>query len=97
MAWMTRPISWSVCAAKAAKTSICRAKSRCSSGVSWSQSLMSFGLGASFVFSGTMPSFFCRAKVSSRYLSHPPSNFPLNLAIHSCGTWCGAWVAPVAK
>ncbi len=58
---------------------------------------MSAGLFASFAFSGMMPSCFWRAKVSSRYLSQPPSNWPLNFAIHSFGTWCGACVAPVAK
>ena len=40
------------------------------------------------------PSFFCRAKVSSRSLSQPASNLPLYLSAHSLGTWCGAWVAP---
>ena len=29
------------------------------------------GRGVSFVSCGTTPSFFCRAKVSSRYLSQP--------------------------
>ena len=29
---------------------------------------------------------FCRAKASSRYLSQPWSNWPLNLSIHSFGT-----------
>ena len=49
------------------------------------------------VSAGTTPSFFCRASVSSRSLSQPWSNWPLYLAIHSFGTWCGAWVAPGAK
>ena len=39
---------------------------------------------------------FCRAIVSSRYWSQPMSNLPLNLSIHSFGTWWGAWVAPGA-
>ena len=86
IAFTTRPISWSVCAANAANTSICRANSRFSSAVSLSQSLMSSGLGASLAFCGMMPSCFCRANVSSRYLSQPPSNLPLNFAIHSFGT-----------
>ena len=46
---------------------------------------------------GMTPSFFCRAKVSSRSLSQPWSNLPLYLSAHSFGTWCGAWVAPGAK
>ena len=47
--------------------------------------------------SGMTPSFFCRAKVSSRSLSQPWSNLPLYLSAHSLGTWCGACVAPGAK
>ena len=58
---------------------------------------ISFGRGVSLVSAGMTPSFFCRAKVSSRSLSQPPLNWPLYLAIHSFGTWCGACVAPVAK
>ena len=41
------------------------------------------------------PGYF--ASVSSRNASQPWSNLPLYLAIHSFGTWCGAWVAPGAK
>src|SRR5262249_12990438 len=51
----------------------------------------------STVFSGAMPSFFCRASVSSRTLSQPWSNCPLNLAIQSFDAWCGAWLLPGAK
>ena len=47
---------------------------------------MASGLGASFASCGMMPICFCRAKVSSRYLSQPPSNLPLNFAIQSFGT-----------
>src|SRR6267154_4162372 len=34
------------------------------------------------------PNFFWRAKVSSRTLSQPWSNWPLYLSAHSFGTWC---------
>ena len=85
-AFTTRPISLSVCAANAANTSIWRANSLFSSAVSASQSLMASGLEASFASCGMIPISFCRAKVSSRYLSQPPSNFPLNFAIQSFGT-----------
>ena len=61
------------------------------------QSLIASGFGASFVPAGTMPSRIWRARVSSRSLSQPWSNLPLYFAIHSCGTWCGACVAPGAK
>ena len=67
------------------------------SGVSVAQSLMASGFGASLVSGGTTPSCFCRASVASRTASQPWSNLPLYLAIHSFGTWCGAWVAPGAK
>src|SRR5438094_754123 len=53
--------------------------------------------GARLVSGGTTPSCFCRASVASRTASQPWSNLPLYLAIHSFGTWCGAWVAPGAK
>ena len=97
MAWMSRPISWSVYSPKPAKTSIWRAKSFFSSALSLSQSLMASGLGASLVPAGTTPSAIWRASVSSRSLSQPWSNLPLYLAIHSFGAWCGACVAPGAK
>ncbi|MCY1538780.1 hypothetical protein D9M68_743400 [compost metagenome] len=45
---------------------------------------------------GTTPSFFWRARVSSRYLSQPMSNCPLYLSRQSAGGWCGEWVAPGA-
>ena len=44
---------------------------------------------------GTIPSFFWRSSVSSRYLSQPSSNLPLYLSAHSFATWCGAWLQPV--
>ena len=44
-----------------------------------------------------MPSFFWFASVSSRSLSQPWSNCPLNLAIQSFVAWCGAWLLPGAK
>ena len=73
------------------------ANNRFSSALSASQSLIASGFGASFVSAGTTPSFFCRSSVCSRSLSQPWSNWPLYLAFHSLGTWCGAWVAPGAK
>ncbi len=97
MAWISRPISVSAYSPNPANTSIWRAKSFFSSGVSAAQSLMAAGFGASFVSGGTTPSRFCRASVSSRSASQPWSNWPLYLAIHAFGTWCGAWVAPGAK
>ena len=39
--------------------------------------------------SGMTPSFFCRAKISSRSLSQPPSNLPLYLSDHSFGHMVG--------
>ena len=92
-----RPISWSVYSAKAAKTSAWRVNRRFSSAESLSQSLISGGLGASLVPGGTTPIAICRASDCSRSLSQPMSNLPFHLAIHSFGTWCGAWVAPGAK
>ena len=92
-----RPISWSVCSPNAAKISICRANTWRSSGVSAFQSLMAAGFGASFVSGGTTPSFFCRASVSSRYWSQPPSKRPSYFLMYDSGTWCGACVAPGAK
>ena len=97
MASTSRPISVSAYSPKPANTSIWRAKSFFSSAVSLSQSLIASGFGASFVPAGTTPSLIWRASVSSRSLSQPWSNLPLYLAIHSLGTWCGAWVAPGAK
>ena len=47
---------------------------------------ISSGRGVSWVSSGTMPSFFWRASVSSRSLSQPSSNLPLYLSDHSFGT-----------
>ena len=38
----------------------------------------------------------CQTRLSG-ILSQPLSNLPFHLAIHSFGTWCGAWVAPGAK
>jgi len=58
---------------------------------------MASGFGASFVPAGTTPMAICRASDSSRSTSQPLSNLPFHLAIHSGGTWCGAWVAPGAK
>lgn len=49
------------------------------------------------VRAGTTPAAIWRASVCSRSLSQPWSNLPFHFAIHSCGTWCGAWVAPGAK
>ena len=94
---MTRPTSWSVISRKPANVSACLVKRRFSSAVSAAQSLMASGFGASFVPFGTTPSSSCRANVSSRSRSQPWSNLPFQRAIHSCGTWCGAWVAPGAK
>ena len=62
-----------------------------------SQAGISSGRSVSTASAGITPSFFWRAKVSSRSLSQPWSNLPLYLSIHSFGTWCGAWVAPGAK
>ena len=56
-----------------------------------SQAGISAGRAVSSASAGMTPSFFCRAKVSSRSLSQPWSNLPLYLSIHSFGTWCGAW------
>ncbi len=61
-----------------------------------SQAGISFGRGVSSASPGSTPSVFCRAKVSSRILSQPWSNFPLYLADQAAGTWWGAWVAPGA-
>ncbi len=66
-----RPISKSVYSTNAANTSACRVNRRFSSAESASQSLMSGGLGASFVPAGTMPIWIWRASVSSRILSQP--------------------------
>ena len=62
-----------------------------------SQAGISSGRSVSSASSGTTPSSFWRAKVSSRSASQPSSKRPLYLADHSSGTWCGAWVAPGAK
>ncbi len=97
MASISRPISVSAYSPKPAKISIWCAKSLFSSGVSAFQSLIASGFGASLVPGGTTPSLIWRARTSSRIASQPWSNLPLYLAIHSFGTWCGAWVAPGAK
>ena len=86
-----------MCSAKPAKVSIWRSNSRFWSALMSSQAGISLGRGVSLASGGITPSFFCRAKVSSRSLSQPPLNWPLYLAIHSLGAWCGACVAPVAK
>ena len=44
-----------------------------------------------------IPSFFCRASVSSRDSSQPWSNFPLYLSAHSLATRWGAWLQPVEQ
>ena len=67
------------------------------SGSMSSQAGISLGRLVSSASGGTTPSFFWRARVSSRSLSQPWSNLPLYLSAHSLGTWCGAWVAPGAK
>ena len=57
---------------------------------------ISVGRAVSSASSGTTPSCFWRASVSSRSASQPWSNLPLYFADHSAGTWCGACVAPGA-
>ena len=68
----------------------------CSRGLAESQAGISFGRGVSLASAGMMPISFWRAKVSSRTLSQPWSNWPLYLAIHSGVACCGAWPAAVA-
>ena len=97
IASISRPTSVSAYSPNPAKTSIWRANSFFSSGVSLLQSLMASGLDASFVPAGTTPSLIWRASVASRSASHPWSNVPLYFSIHTFGTWCGACVAPGAK
>ena len=55
------------------------------------------GRGVSTVFFGTMPRDFWRAKLSSRTLSQPASNLPLNLSIQALGACCGACAVPGAR
>ena len=58
---------------------------------------ISSGAAVSSQSAGITPSSFWRANVASRTASQPWSNLPWYFSIHSCGTWCGAWVAPGAK
>ena len=97
MASMTRPVWWSAYSRNAPYTSIwCDRMGRRSAGTS-SHAGMPSERSVSSASAGTMPSSFCRAKVSSRSASQPWSYLPSCLAIHSRGTWCGACVAPGAK
>ena len=59
--------------------------------------MIASGFGASFVPGGTTPSCDLPRQDSFTHRVPPGSNLPLYLAIHSFGTWCGAWVAPGAK
>ena len=63
-----------------------------------SQSWMSSGLRASLRPRGDHSHARSAVRASAHdTASHPSSNLPSYLSIHSCGTWCGACVAPVAK
>ena len=73
-----------------------RAKTFFSSGEQASHACTPGARGVSFASAGITPSFFCRAKVSSRTLSQPWSNLPLYFSTHSFFGWCGACVAPGA-
>ena len=53
--------------------------------------------GVSLVSLGTSPMAFCRSSVASRSLSQPLVELALVLLDRLLRTWCGAWVAPVAK
>ncbi len=92
---MRRPTFQSAFSEKPANTSIWRAYRRFSASPRVSHAGYGSGRAASSVSGGTMPSFFWRASVRSRYASQPSSNWPLYLSAHSLATWCGAWVAPV--
>jgi hypothetical protein len=93
---MMRPICASQCASAAAYTSIMWAATFLWSALSESQAGMPVERSVSLVSCGTMPSVLWRASVSSRTLSQPWSNWPLNLAIQSLGAWCGACAVPGA-
>ena len=83
---------------KPAKTSIMRAYSRFSSALSVSHAgHVGIVRATARCRAGRCPCSIWRWRTtSSRYLSQPMSNLPLYLSIHSLGTWCGAWPAPVA-
>ena len=80
-----RPTWWSVYSRKPAYTSIWRRRTGLSASGMSSQAGISAWRAVSWQSSGTTPSFFCRAMVSSRSLSQPWSNLPLYLSAHSFG------------
>ena len=92
----TRPTFQSAFSEYPAYVSIWRAYRRFSVSVSESHFGNSSFSGSS-VSAGTTPSSFWRASVSSRATSQPASNLPWYLSDHSRGTWCGAWLQPVAS
>ena len=73
---MTRPMWWSVCSMKPAKTSICRAYRRRSSADRPAHARTQGGRSLSTVFGGTMPISSWRAKTASRQASQPASKRP---------------------
>ena len=97
MVSIRRPTWWSVCSRNPAYTSIWRASTGLSSSGMSSQAVISSWRRVSSASSGITPSSFWRAKMRSRWASHPSSNCPAYLSAHSFGTWCGACVAPGAK
>ena len=62
-----------------------------------SQEAIVLARGVSFASAGIQPSYFCRAKTRSRYLSQPSSNVPLYLSANSGNTLCGPCTAPGAQ
>jgi hypothetical protein len=71
------------------RTLPCSARILCWTGSRLDQAGIASDLDVSTVLAGMIPKSFCRAKVSSRSLSQPASNMPLNQASQSAGAWAG--------